>query len=151
MPQSIAQIYLHIVFSTKGRVPFLTDRAIRKRVHDYLFVTCENLGCPPLRVGGVEDHVHIACRLGKSIAIKDLIKELKRESSQWIKGLSSDLADFYWQSGYGAFSISPGHLKELIPYIDHQEEHHRTESYQDEVRRYCRIYGVELDERYAWD
>src|SRR5688572_12699553 len=115
MPQSIAQIYLHIVYSTKGRIPFLRDRAIRKRVHDYLFGTCENLGCPPLRVGGVEDHVHIACRLGKMNSVSVLIKELKRESSQWIKKLSSDLASFYWQTGYGAFSISPGHLGELIP------------------------------------
>ena len=151
MPQSLAQIYLHIVFSTKGRLPLLHDRAIRKRVHDYLFGTCRNLDCPPLRVGGVEDHVHIACRLGKSIAIKDLVKEIKRESSQWIKGLAPDLAEFYWQSGYGVFSISPSHLPKLIEYIDDQESHHQTETFQDEFRRYCRIYGLELDERYAWD
>jgi REP element-mobilizing transposase RayT len=151
MPQSLAEIYLHIVFSTKGRHPFLHDRAIREQVHNYLFGTCKNLGCPPLRVGGVEDHVHIACRLGKAISISNLIKELKRESSQWIKGLAPDLAGFYWQSGYGAFSISPGHVAELVAYIKRQEEHHKTETYQEELRRYCQIYGVELDERYAWD
>ncbi len=85
MPQSLAQIYLHIVFSTKDRRPFLQDQAIRDEVHTYLGGTCKNLGCPVLQVGGVADHVHILCRLGKSISVADLVKELKRESSKWIK------------------------------------------------------------------
>lgn len=81
----------------------------------------------------------------------DLVKELKRESSQWMKLQSNDLADFYWQSGYAAFSISPAHVPGLTAYIAGQVEHHREGSFQDELRRLCAIYGVELDERYAWD
>ena len=80
-----------------------------------------------------------------------MIKELKRESSQWIKQQSPNLARFFWQSGYGAFSISPGHVAGLVEYIEGQESHHLKETFQDELRRYYRIYGTALDERYAWD
>ncbi len=85
MPQSLAQIYLHLVFSTKERRPFLTDLPFRTRVHRYLTATCTNLECPPITVGGVADHVHILCHMGRTISVADLIRDLKRESSKWIK------------------------------------------------------------------
>ncbi|HLW65200.1 MAG TPA: IS200/IS605 family transposase [Gemmataceae bacterium] len=151
MSQSFAQIYVHIVFSTKNRQPFLSDKLVREELHKYLGGTCNGLDCPILRVGGVADHVHILCCLGRSISVADLVKELKRESSQWIKTKSPSLTDFYWQAGYGVFSISPSHVDALIKYIANQEEHHRTESFQDELRRLLRKYGVEWDERYVWD
>ena len=151
MPQSLAQIYLHLVFSTKDRRPFLQDPSIRAETHQYLGGICNNLDCPVLRVGGVEDHVHILCRLNKTMTIADLVRELKRESSQWIKMKGPALADFYWQSGYGAFSVSPGHVEVLREYIANQVEHHRTETFQDELRRLLTKYGVQWDERYVWD
>jgi REP element-mobilizing transposase RayT len=104
-----------------------------------------------LRVGGTEDHVHIVCRLSKTLDVSTLIRELKRESSKWIKGERPELADFYWQNGYGAFSVSPSHVAALIEYIINQEEHHRRETFQDEFRRLCKKYGVSIDERYVWD
>src|SRR5688572_15571502 len=107
MPQSLAQIYLHIVFSTKERQTFLHDSFIRDEAHKYLGGTCKKLECPILCVGGVADHVHLLCRLGRTISVADLVKELKRDSSQWLKTKSADLANFYWQNGYGAFSVSP--------------------------------------------
>jgi putative transposase len=151
MPQSLAQIYLHIVFSTKNRQPFLLDQTIRDEMHQYLGGACNNLDSPVLRVGGVADHVHILCRLGKTIAVADLVKELKRESSKWIKTKSPTMADFYWQSGYGAFSVSPGHVEALRTYIANQEEHHRKASFQEEFRRLLTKYGLQWDERYVWD
>jgi REP element-mobilizing transposase RayT len=151
MPQSLAQIYLHIVYSTKDRCPFLTDPVLRGQLHGYLVGTCQNLDCPPLQIGGVEDHVHVLCRLGRSISVADLVCALKLEASKWIKERSVDLADFHWQAGYGAFSISPAHVDGLKHYIVNQEEHHRQESYSDEFRRLCRLYGLEIDERYVWD
>jgi REP element-mobilizing transposase RayT len=151
MPQSLAQIYLHIVFSTKNRAPLMQNLALRDEMHKYLGGTCNNLDCPVLRVGGVADHIHILCRLGKTIAISDLVKELKRESSKWIKTKAPMLEDFYWQKGYGAFSVSPGHVEVLREHIANQEEHHRTETFQDELRRLLTKYGVQWDERYLWD
>ena len=150
MSQSLTQIDLHIVFSTKDRKPFLKDSELRGDTHAYLGGICDNLSCPSMAIGGVEDHVHILCRLGKAIGIATLIRELKRDSSKWIKTKKRTLAAFHWQRGYGAFSISPSHVSILKKYIANQEEHHRTESFQDELRRLCRKYGVALDERYAW-
>jgi REP-associated tyrosine transposase len=151
MPQSLVQIYLHIVFSTKGRRPFLTDKPLRKNTHAYLAGTCRNLKCPALIIGGVEDHVHILCRFGKTIDVAELIREVKRSSSVWVKEQDHRLDDFHWQNGYGAFSVSPSHVPGLKEYIENQEEHHKTESFQDEFRRLCERYGVEIDERYVWD
>jgi len=151
MTQSFSQLYMHLIFSTKGRCPFLQDKAFRQRVHAYLAGTCNNLGCASQIVGGVEDHVHVLCRLSKKISVADLIRELKRESSKWVKQEMPSLGDFAWQTGYGAFSISPSHVAPGKVYIRNQEEHHKTESYQDEFRRICKIHGIEVDERYAWD
>jgi putative transposase len=151
MPQSLAQIYLHIVFSTKDRKAFLQDPAIRDEVHRYLGGTCNKLDCPVLCVGGVADHLHILCRLGRTISVADLVKELKRDSSQWVKAKSPPLADFYWQNGYGAFSVSPAHVEPLRDYIGKQEEHHRAETFQEEFRRLLAKYGLQWDERYVWD
>lgn len=151
MPQSLAQVYLHLVFSTKNRVPFLSDAGLRKETHAYLAGTCRNLGAPSLRVGGVEDHVHIACMMPRTLALSQLVGELKHQSSKWIKGREPGLSDFYWQGGYGAFSISPSHVDDLRLYIADQEIHHRKETFQEEFRRLLRKYGVEYDERYVWD
>jgi putative transposase len=151
MPQSLAQLYAHIVFSTKNRQPFLADKALRERVHAYLLGVCNNQGSPSIRIGGVADHVHVLCRLSKTLDVAALVRELNRDSSKWIKDDDSQLVDFPWQNGYGAFSISPSHVEALVVYITTQENHHRMESYQDEFRRLCRKYGVEIDERYVWD
>ena len=151
MPQSLAQIYLHLVYSTKDRRPFLADRSIRGELHEYVGGACNGLGCPVIRVGGVADHIHVLCRFGREVTVSALIKELKRESSKWVKSKSPGLADFYWQSGYAAFSVSPGHVEALREYIGNQESHHRQESFQDELRRIMTKYNVAWDERYVWD
>lgn len=150
-PQSLVQIYLHLVFSTKHRQPFLREDAFRGRLHGYLVGILKNLGCPSLTTGGVEDHVHILCRFGKGVEVQDLLRDLKRDSSKWLKDERPQLADFHWQLGYGAFSISPSHVEALQQYIARQPEHHRHETFQSEFRRLCRKYGVEIDERYVWD
>ncbi len=151
MPQSLVQIYVHLVFSTKDRAAFLRDEAFRRRTHAYLAGICQNQECPAITIGGVEDHVHILCRLAKTLDISPLTRELKRDSSKWIKDENPRLADFHWQNGYGAFSISPSHVDALIEYIASQIEHHRHETFPDEFRRLCKKYRVEIDERYVWD
>jgi putative transposase len=151
MPQSLVEIYVHIVFSTKGRAPFLKDPNFRERTHAYVKGICDNQGSPSLQIGGVEDHVHILCRLSKTADVSTLVRELKRDSSKWIKAERSRLSEFHWQQGYGAFSVIPSHVKALKQYVSNQEAHHRTESFQDEFRRLCEKYGVQIDERYVWD
>ncbi len=151
MSESLAQIYLHIVFSTKQRRKYLQNKLLREEVHRYLGGTCQHLKSPSLIVGGVDDHTPILCRLSRTQAVSELVRELKRESSKWIKSKDDSLADFHWQDGYGAFSISPSHVKALRGYIADQEKHHQKESFQDEFRRILKKYAVEYDERYVWD
>jgi REP element-mobilizing transposase RayT len=152
MSQSFAQIYLHLVFATKGRRPFLQNQALLVELHRYLGGMCNHMNCPVVCVGGVADHVHVVCSLGRSVDVAELVKELKRESSKWIKSRDVSLADFQWQSGYGAFSVSPGrHVEALNAYVAGQEAHHKTEAYQDEFRRLLTKYGLTWDDRYVWD
>ena len=151
MGHSFAQVYLHIVFSTKHREPLLKDPGLRQEAHAYLGGTCRNMDSPSLIVGGVEDHVHVLARLSRNHSIAELVRELKRESSKWLKDKDPDLSAFHWQIGYGAFAISPGHVEALRAYIAAQEEHHRRETFQDEFRRLLKKYNVAYDERYVWD
>jgi REP element-mobilizing transposase RayT len=151
MPQSLAQIYLHIVFSTKERQPFLQQEALRNEMHAYLGGICREMQSPSLIVGGVADHVHLLCRMSRTDSVAHVLQELKRESSKWIKTRDPELADFHWQNGYGAFSLSPGHVPVVTTYITRQEEHHQKVSFQDEYRRLLKKYGLEYDERYVWD
>jgi REP element-mobilizing transposase RayT len=149
MSQSLVQVYLHLVFSTKNRAPYFTDDNERAAIHAYLAGICRNLDSPALIVGGAADHVHILCRHSKSLTIVDLLRDVKRASSVLIN--EKDKGSFHWQTGYGAFSVSPGHIKDLTCYIANQAEHHRDASFQDEFRRICKKYGLTIDERYVWD
>src|SRR4051794_28899087 len=103
MPQSLAQIYLHLIWSTKHRMPFLKDRKLRNDLYGYMQGICTNLDCPSLRIGGVADHVHVLCRFGRTITVANLHRELKRSSSKWVHDNAPQLGDFHWQNGYGAF------------------------------------------------
>lgn len=151
MPQSLSCVYLHLVFSTKNRQPFLRDPNLRQEMHAYLGGISKTLECPPLIMGGVEDHVHLLCRMSRTITQADLVKELKRVSNIWIKQRDSDSSEFTWQSGYGAFSVSPSALDRTTDYIANQEQHHQKRTFQDEYRAFLRKHGLEWDEQYVWD
>src|SRR5258708_2299257 len=131
MPQSLSFLLIHIVFSTKDRAPLLNPE-IRPDLHSYLATITRNAGCECYRVGGVADHVHLAIRLSRTTTIAHLVEELKTSSSKWLKTQSPALARFAWQNGYGAFSVGPSDLEALRKYIDTQEEHHRTQTFQEE-------------------
>jgi len=150
MPQSLTKLYAHLVFSTKERRPFLTPE-IRPRVHGYLATVLRSMGCPYVVVGGVADHVHIVFDLGKTRAPVDLVEHVKRESSKFVKRLGTGHQRFYWQRGYGMFSVSPTHLADVESYVRNQEEHHRTKTFQTELREFLTRYGLPYDERYLWD
>ena len=151
MSQSLANILVHIIFSTKNRYPFFADRDIRSEMHAYLGGTCNNLDCSVLIVGGISDHVHILSRLSRNISASKLIGEIKRESSKWIKTKGGILKKFGWQNGYGAFSVGKSEVEKVRAYILNQEEHHRKRNFQDEFRLFFKGYKVEYDERYVWD
>jgi REP-associated tyrosine transposase len=150
MPQSLAKILVHTVFSTKERRPFLRDRDLRNELHSDLGGILSNLDCQPIIVGGVEDHVHLLCALSRTRDAATMVKEVKRGSSLWIKTKSSKLEDFGWQNGYGAFSIGFSQIAAVKEYIAGQETHHRTMTFQQEFRGLLQRYEIEFDEQYVW-
>lgn len=151
MPQSFSAVYLHAIFSTKERRPSLQDLALRMALHAYLGAISKNLECAPLCIGGVEDHVHILARLGRTITQADWIKELKRASNVWINGQPTQLGKFSWQSGYACFSVSASNLDAVTSYIANQRSHHIKASFQEELRAILKKHDQSWDEQYIWD
>jgi len=150
MGQSLVKNYLHLIFSTKNREPII-EKTIQPELYNYLGGVCNNLESYPVKIGGHDDHVHIFCMLSKKIALIKLMEELKSHSSKWIKTKGENFNNFYWQDGYGAFSVNPSEIQIVTDYITNQEEHHLKKTFQDEYRSFLKKYNVEYDERYVWD
>ena len=150
MGQSLVQNYMHIVWSTKNRKPLIVPE-IEKSLHAYLAGACGELDSPAIKVGGYIDHIHLLCRVSKNIAISKLMEQIKKSSSKWAKAKGSHFSNFYWQDGYGAFSVSPSVLDRVVAYIENQHEHHKSKTFKDEFRHFLKKYKVNYDEKYVWD
>jgi putative transposase len=150
MPQSLAAVYVHLIFSTKNREPLIRPE-IEEELRKYHAGILINLDSPMIASDGTADHIHILFRLGRRQSIAVVVEELKKSSSKWIKGKGREYAKFYWQAGYGAFSVSQSGIKEIKKYIANQKEHHRRKTFQEEFRAFLTKYELEFDERYVWD
>ena len=150
MPQSLSKVYLHITFSTKYRERRI-DSSIEHRLFEYLGGICKGLECYPVKIGGYQNHVHILCTLSRKISQAVLLEELKKNSSKWIKSIDPKYQNFYWQRGYGVFSVNPAEIDVVIAYISNQEAHHKTKTFEEEYRAFLKKYNVDFDERYVWD
>jgi len=150
MGQSLVKNYLHIIFSTKQRVP-LIHQLVEVELYSYIGGICKEMECFPIKIGGHTDHLHILCLLSKKIALMNLLEEVKSHSSKWMKTKGTELNNFYWQNGYGAFSVNPSEIDKVITYIENQKEHHKKKTFQDEYRAFLKKYKVEYDEKYVWD
>jgi putative transposase len=150
MSQSLAKVYLHVVFSTKNRAPLLADEW-RDELFRVLGGAANNLGCQSLIVGGVEDHVHMLIQLGRTITIADAVGKIKSTSSAWVNQTRGLSGEFHWQAGYAVFSVSQSNVEAVREYILKQAEHHAKQSFQEELREWLRRYEIEWDERYVWD
>jgi len=148
MPQSLANILIHAIWSTKERRPLISED-MRAGLHGYLAGILKNLESPALIINSVADHIHILCQLSKNIAACKLIEEAKKNSSKWMK--ENGVSEFAWQSGYGVFSVSQSNVDAVRDYIEGQPEHHKKRDFKDEFREFCKKYNVALDERYVWD
>ncbi len=150
MGQSLAAVYVHLVFSTSGRIAFL-DENIQPRLWQYIGGICKNLNCIPVQIGGMNDHVHILCILSRDIAIKDLVGKIKSDSTNWLKSLSLAYDSFAWQAGYGAFSVNPTECEKVVAYIVNQKQHHIKRDFCSELRMFLDKYAIEYDENYLWN
>jgi REP element-mobilizing transposase RayT len=150
MPQSLAKILVHLIFSTKNRERILDD-TVRPELHKYLAMILKEFDSPAILINSVEDHVHILFSNSKNHALIKIVEELKKNSSKWIKTKSGQCAGFHWQNGYGAFSVSQSNAKTVEEYIANQGEHHRRKTFQEEYREFLNKYEMVFDERYVWD
>ena len=150
MPQSLAKIYVHLVFSTKHRERVLPDD-IRPRLHSYMGGILNGLGCSPIEINTEPDHAHVLFLLSRTEALSDVVGHLKKSSNAWLREQSPAFSDFFWQAGFGAFSVSKSQVDEVRAYIQTQREHHRVKSFQEELRAFLTAFEVEYDERYVWD
>jgi REP element-mobilizing transposase RayT len=150
MPQSLSQVLVHFIFSTKNRFPFLTELSCRNRMHAYVARVFSEQDSPAIEVGGISDHVHVLCALGRNCAMSELIRAAKANSSGWAKTLGGLMRKYQWQGGYGAFSVHPSQVEHVREYIRNQEGHHRIRTFQEEYLNILREYRVPYDERYIW-
>ena len=150
MAQSISQQFAHIVFSTKHRQPLIIPE-IRNELYSYMGGILKNIDCHSIQIGGIADHVHILCGMSKKMATIDILEEVKRSSSRWIKTQNSQFSSFYWQDGYGAFSVGYTQIPAVVKYIQNQEMHHAKNDFQKEYLLFLKKYQVEYNEKYIWD
>ena len=150
MSQSLANIVVHLAFSTKERRPLLRDDE-RGQLHAYITGILRNHDSPLIEINSLRDHIHILFAQSKNHAPAKIVEQLKCSSSAWIKTQNPWYSDFAWQTGYGEFSVSPMQVEAVRQYIRNQPQHHRQEDFQTEYRRFCENNGKPLDERYAWD
>lgn len=150
MPQSLSRLLAHLIFSTKHREPWITP-AIRNDLHSYLGGVLKHIDCIPIRVGGVADHVHLFFGMPRTLSTAQIVEKVKVASSKWIKEKGPEFSAFHWQNGYGIFSVSQSEADTVERYVTHQDDHHRTITFQEEYRRFLERHRVDYDERYVWD
>ena len=157
MPQSLSNLPVHLVFSTKDRWPFIANSELQRKVERYLSGVLKELKCPAIEIGMQKDHAHLLFNLGRTVSVAEVVEKVKVSSSKWIKeqseeiGVTNLLNKFAWQRGYGIFAVSELSVPEVRSYILNQEEHHKKVLFQDELRTILKTHHIDYDERYVWD
>ena len=149
MSQSLSKLYIHIIFHTKYNQN-LIKADVETELYAYFGGILKENKSVPIAINGIENHVHMLCVLSKNIALADLLEELKRNSSRWIKTKGDVYKDFAWQGGYGGFSVSHSKVEVVKKYIENQKEHHKTETFKEEYIRFLKEYGIDYNEDYLW-
>ena len=150
MPQSLSKIYVHVVFGTKHRVPWLIER-VRPELYAFMAGSLKLVDSQPVRIGGMPDHTHLVFRLSKTYALSKVIERVKTDSSLWIKNRGQNFEDFAWQNGYGAFSIGQSGLDSTVRYVVNQQTHHQRFSFKEEMRQIFLAHQLEYNEKYFWE
>ena len=150
MPQSLAKIYVHLIFSTKNRERVLPDE-IRPDLHAYMGGTLNGLGCSSIEINSEPDHAHLLFVMTRTETLSDVVGQVKKSANDWLRSRGPQFANFYWQGGYAVFSVSQSAVDEVREYIRNQREHHKRVLFQDEFRSFLKRYEIEFDERYVWD
>ncbi len=150
MAQSLSKLYVHIIYHIKNNSQVIIRKQEKEKLYAYMGSIIKDNESIPIKINGVEDHVHILCVMSKNIALAKLVEEIKRHSSRWIKTIDPYYTQFAWQGGYGGFSVSPSLHDKTKRYIENQEEHHKKISFKEEYLLFLKEYGIEYDEKYLW-
>jgi len=150
MSQSLSNVLIHLIYSTKDREPLLVEQ-IRDELHRYKAAILKELHSPAVLINSVEDHVHILLALARTESVSHVVEQSKTGTSKWLKTKGNNLSQFYWQSGYAAFSVSQSNVDAVVKYIGNQREHHRRKTFQEEYRDFLARHQIPYDEKYAWD
>lgn len=148
MAQSLCKIYLHIIFHTKTESPTIEAEHLT-HLHQYIGSLVNSTGCQVMCVGGTANHVHVLLMFLKTETVAHVVEEMKRNSSRWIKTLSTQYERFAWQGGYAAFSVSQSVVEKTRQYVLNQAEHHKKVSFRDEYIHFLKLYNIEYDEKYV--
>ena len=149
MAQTLTSLLVHVIFSTKNREPYITPE-IEPELFAYMGGILKNHECRLLDAGGTADHIHLLISQSKNASLSSLMKDVKKDSSSWIKTKGDSFRNFHWQDGYGAFSVGNSEVERLKNYVATQKEHHRKRSFQEELIMLLEECGIEYDERYLW-
>jgi REP element-mobilizing transposase RayT len=149
MAQSLSKLYVHLIYHIKNTSVVIRDEE-KQKLYAYMGSVLKSNDSIPIIINGTEDHVHILCVMSKNIALANLVEEIKRHSSRWIKTLDKYYSGFEWQAGYGGFSVSPSIHNKTKQYINNQEEHHKKKTFKEEYLMFLKEYGIKYDEKYLW-
>ena len=149
MSQSLAKIYVHLIFHIKTTSPEMREGDL-ERIHPYIGKLVNIAGSTVIQVGGTRDHVHILFVLSKNESLSHVVEEVKRNSSRWIKNIGEQYDNFEWQGGYGAFSVSQSVVDKTLQYIKNQQAHHSKRSFNDEYIDFLKMYSIKYDEQHVF-
>ena len=150
MAQSLSKIYIHLIFHIKSTSPKIRENDLG-RLHQYIGKLVKTSGCTEIKAGGIGDHVHVLFILSKDVTISQIVEEIKRNSSRWIKDFDPVYYRFFaWQGGYAAYSISQSVVDKTLQYIANQKEHHPKHSFAEEYKAFLDLYKVEYDEKFVF-
>ena len=147
MSHSLTKIWVHAVFSTKDR-EFSIQENFEKPLHDHLtHHLTDDFECCVRALNGTTDHLHILFLLSPNFALKDIMKNIKGESSHWVNQQNFTRMKFTWQTGYGAFSVSESNLNAVERYIQHQKEHHKKMTFAEEFELFMKKHGLQMNQQ----
>jgi len=150
MSATYTNVLIHLVFSTKNRAPLIVE-SVQEELRKYISGIARGEGGNVIAINAVVDHVHLLLRLSPSKALADLVRAIKASSSRWMKTRKPVSRTFRWQDGYSAFSVSESKLRQVVQYIERQQEHHRRREFRDELLALLKRHSIEYEERYLWD
>ena len=148
MANTYTCLYYHVVFSTKNREPWI-GQSIQKRVWEYLGGIARKNHIVPIKIGGIDDHIHLVLSIPPTLLVSKAVQLLKGGSSLWFHK-EFHRSTFRWQDGYGAFTVSKSQITAVVRYVEEQREHHRHQTFQDEYQSLLDKHSVDYDQRYLW-